>query len=220
MPEPLRIFARARTGGERADLEETAAMSTNARADLTPRVLAEAFGPSAGAMYWTKNLALLLLGVAAYAIAAKIQVPTWPVPTTMQAFVALMIGAAYGPRLALTTSLSYLALGAAGAPVFAGGGGLAYFAGPTGGYLIGFAAASWIVGLIAQRGAGNVLVMAAAMIAGLAAIYLPGAAWIGAVAGADKVWSWGVHPFLWIDLAKAALAALILPAIWRLIGRR
>lgn len=164
---------------------------------------------------------LIALGVAAYTISAKVQLPTYPVPTTMQAFVALVIGAAYGGRLALATTLAYLGLGVAGAPVFAAGGGLAYVAGPTGGYLVGFAIAAWLVGALAERGFDrSMATMALAMLAGLAAIYAPGAAWIGVAFGWENAWSWGVHPFLWIDAVKASLAVALFPMIWRLLGRR
>lgn len=183
-------------------------------------VLRDMVGPDSGLGLVLKNLVLVALGVAALTIAAKVQVPTWPVPTTMQAFVVLVLGAAYGARLGMATVLSYLAAGAAGFPVFAAGGGLAYFAGPTAGYLVGFVLAAGVVGALAERGWDRgVVSMAGAMILGLGALYVPGAAWMVALFGAEKAWTWGVHPFLWIDLAKAALATLIFPAIWSLVGR-
>src|SRR3954453_13846974 len=82
---------------------------------------------------------LAVLGSMVLALSAKIQIPFWPVPMTMQSVVVLMLGMAYGSRLALGTLLLYLADGAAGLPVFAGtNAGFAYMIGPTGGYLIGF----------------------------------------------------------------------------------
>ncbi len=188
------------------------------------RVLADVVGPKAGALRGLTQLALLAIGVAALWISAKIQVPTLPVPTTMQTFVVLTIGAAYGARLGLATVLAYLAIGALGEPVFAGtpekGLGLLYMAGPTGGYLLGFALAAFGVGALSERGWDrSMLAMAAAMLVGLALVYLPGAAWIGWLFGWENAFALGVHPFLWIDLAKAALAVLLFPAVWRLIGR-
>ena len=85
-----------------------------------------------------RAIVLALIGSILLIISAKIQVPFWPVPMTMQTFVVLVLGIAYGWRLAGATVLLYLAQGAVGLPVFAAGGGLTYLAGPTGGYLIGF----------------------------------------------------------------------------------
>jgi biotin transport system substrate-specific component len=95
---------------------------------------------------------LAVLGALLLTVAAYIKVPFWPVPLTMQTFVVLVVGAAYGARLGAATVTLYLAEGAAGLPVFAGGGGLAYMAGPTGGYLVGFLAAAAVIGWLAERG--------------------------------------------------------------------
>ena len=85
------------------------------------------------------------------AISAKVQVPFWPVPMTMQTFVVLMLGIAYGSRLGASTGVLYLVEGAIGLPVFAKGAGIAYLIGPTGGYLIGFVIAMYVVGLLAEK---------------------------------------------------------------------
>lgn len=196
-----------------------------AEAGATRRaVVTDLIAPGAGLGFWAGRAALAALGVAALWISAKTQIAVVPVPVTMQVFVALSIGAAYGARLGAATVLAYLALGALGEPVFAGtpekGLGLAYMAGPTGGYLVGFALAAAVVGFFAERGWDrSVTAMFAATGLGLAAIYLPGVLWLSALIGPDKALQFGVHPFIWIDLAKAALAALLFPAIWRLIGR-
>ena len=98
----------------------------------------------------------ILLGVCLLTLSAKIQVPFWPVPMTMQTLVVLIIGMAYGTRLGAGTVLAYLLVGAAGFPVFAGtperGIGLAYMMGPTGGFLMGFVVAAWITGLLPNAG--------------------------------------------------------------------
>ena len=94
---------------------------------------------------------MVLLGSLALAVSAKIQVPFYPVPITMQTYVVLFIGFAFGARLAGATVLAYLAEGAVGLPVFAQGAGLAYLAGPTGGYLIGFLAAAVLCGWLAKK---------------------------------------------------------------------
>ena len=91
-----------------------------------------------------KKLVLLFAGVAVLAISAHIKVPFYPVPITMQTLVVMLIGFTYGIRLGSSTVLVYLALGAIGAPVFAGGAGLAYMSGPTGGYLFGFLVAVYL----------------------------------------------------------------------------
>ena len=101
------------------------------------QVLGESFGPTRGAGLRAKQAGLVVAGIVALVLASNIRVPMWPVPVTMQTFAVLTIGAAYGTRLGLATLAGWLALGAAGVAVFSGeNAGLAYFAGPTGGYLL------------------------------------------------------------------------------------
>lgn len=123
-----------------------------------------------------RNVALAVAGSAALWISAKIQVPFYPVPITMQTFVVLAIGMAFGMRLGAATLALYLVEGLFGLPVFAGtpekGVGLAYMMGPTGGYLLGYLVAAGVVGFLAERGFGrNFLTTAAAMLVGSAIIY-------------------------------------------------
>src|SRR6266404_5697542 len=96
---------------------------------------------------------LVVAGVLLLTLSAKIQIPLWPVPMTMQTYVILVIGMAYGTRMATVTVLGYLIAGAIGLPVFAGtpekGLGLPYMLGPTGGYLIGFLLATLLMGKLA-----------------------------------------------------------------------
>jgi len=172
-----------------------------------------------------RAVALAVLGSVLLTVSAKVQIPFYPVPMTMQPLVVVLLGAAYGSRLGAATVLLYLAQGAAGLPVFAGtpekGLGLAYMAGPTGGYLAGFVLAAFLVGRLAERGWDRAPVTAfAAMSAGLAAIYLPGVAWLATLIGADKALAFGLYPFLWGDLLKVALGTALLPAAWALTGRR
>ncbi len=164
--------------------------------------------------------ALVIAGVVALAISAKITVPLWPVPTTMQTFAVLTIGAAYGPALGLGTVLAYLAVGALGLNVFAGTGevrGLAYMMGGTGGYLVGFALAAGLLGYVARRGWDrSVLRMSAGLLLGNMCIYVPGLLWLGVHYGWDKpILDWGLWPFLPGDALKLALAALLVPGLWR-----
>ncbi|MEJ1993111.1 MAG: biotin transporter BioY [Maritimibacter sp.] len=185
-------------------------------------VLGEAFGPSEGTAKRVKEVVLVLAGIALLAIASKIRVPMWPVPMTMQTFAVLTVGAGLGLRLGLASLLGYVALGAAGVAVFAGdSAGLAYMTGPTAGYLVGFVAAAAAMGAMARRGLDrNVLTMAGAMLVGNAIIYVFGVAWMaylfGAAKGMDWVMQYGMTNFLVGDALKLALAALVVPGLWKL----
>ena len=146
-----------------------------------------------------------------------------PVPMTLQTLVILVIGMAAGWRLGGLTVLLYLAEGAVGLPVFAGtperGIGLAYMVGTTGGYLLGFLLATLVIGLLAEAGWDrSVPLAAAAMLIGNVVIYVPGLLWLGSVAGWDNpILQWGLTPFIVGDLVKLAIAALLMPAAWRLV---
>ena len=173
-----------------------------------------------------RNLLLAVVGAQLIWLSAKIQVPFHPVPMTMQTFMVLGLGMAYGWRLGAATVLLYLAEGAMGLPVFAGtpekGIGLAYMAGGTGGYLFGYVLAAAACGWLAERGWDrNVVTTALAMLAGNILIYLPGLLWLGMLFGWDKpILEWGLTPFVLGDLAKLGLAAALLPLAWKLVGRR
>ena len=179
-----------------------------------------------GADTLPRSVALALAGSIALCVSARIQVPFYPVPMNMQTFVVLMVGMAFGWRLGAATVLLYLAEGALGLPVFAGtpekGIGLAYMAGPTGGYLFGFVFAAALTGWLAERGFDrNVMLTAVAMLLGNAVIYIPGLLWLGTVVGWDQpVLAWGLMPFLFGDATKLALAALLMPMLWKLPGAR
>ena len=142
---------------------------------------------------------------------AKVQVPFYPVPMTFQGAVVLLIGIAYGPRLAAGTLLLYLAEGAIGLPVFAGtperGIGLAYMVGPTGGYLVGFLAAAVIAGWTAER-SRHWLSTAVGLLGAMVAIHALGAAWLATFVGPAKAVSLGVAPFVLGDAVKLALVAV------------
>lgn len=178
----------------------------------------------AGSNPLIRNITLAVLGSVALWISAKISIPFWPVPLTMQTFVVLMIGMAFGSRLGMATVLLYLAEGAAGLPVFSGtpekGIGLAYMLGTTGGYLLGFVLAAGVVGYLAERGWDrNPISTAVAMLLGNVVIYIPGLLWLGAIVGWDKpVLAWGLTPFLAGDALKLALAAVLMPALWRMLS--
>lgn len=166
------------------------------------------------------------LGVAVIALSSKFKVPLWPNPTpvTLQTLAIFAISSAYGSRLAVATVFSYLLIGAFGAPVFTGtpekGLGLAYMAGPTGGYLAGFLVMAYITGWAADRGWSlNPFKMGGAMLVGEVIMLTMGALWMGYLFGSDKIIAWGVGPFIFSDLIKLALAACIVPAVWGVIKR-
>ncbi|HWA79390.1 MAG TPA: biotin transporter BioY [Acetobacteraceae bacterium] len=159
----------------------------------------------------------IVLGSAVLALSAKIEVPFWPVPMTLEVLAVLGLAGFFGARLAGAAVLLWLVEGAAGLPVFAGvAAGPAYFLGPTGGYLAGFLAAALLVGLASDRGLrARPFVLFASMLGGVAVIYLCGAAWLAHLIGWERSFRLGVVPFVPADLTKAALAAALVTA-----GRR
>ena len=189
--------------------------------------LLQAYWPErAGARWWRAGL-LAVVGSLLLVASAKLPgIPAWPVPISMQTFAVLVLGAAYGWRLGAATVVLYLAYGLAGLPVFANpGAGPAYFAGTTGGYLIGFALAAAAVGWLAERGWTRGYVRTAlAMVAGNAVIYAFGLVWLYAVLvvfqglegwGMGRVVAAGMTQFLVGDAVKLVVAAALLPLAWR-----
>jgi biotin transport system substrate-specific component len=190
-------------------------------------VLTEAIGPAAGMRLRIKQVLMVVAGILAMWVAAKIRIPFGPVPVTMQTFVVLSVGAAYGPRLGLATMLGYLAVGALGFDVFTSSSaevsGLAYMIGATGGYLAGFVVAAGVMGGLARRGWDrSVLWMGAAMLIGNAVVYAIGLPWFAYLfleaKGAAWVLDWGMLNFLAFDAVKLALAALLFPVLWKAVG--
>jgi len=175
----------------------------------------------------------VLAGSAVIAISAKVSVPFYPVPMTLQTLAVMAIAATYGSRLAVATVLAYVAEGALGLPVFANTppavAGPAYLLGPTGGFLLGFVAIAFIVGWAADRGLDrSTAKLAGALLAGEVVMMALGFAWLAWFAtlssgatglGIDKAFAAGVAPFILGDLLKLALVALAVPAIWSLFGR-
>ncbi len=177
--------------------------------------------PSQGAARWLAQLALLAAAVALMTLAAKTKMQIGPVPITLQTLVLPLIAATYGSRLGAAAMIAYLAAGLAGAPVFTNtppaAPGPGYFLGPTGGYLLMYPVAAFIIGWIAERKAGrNLAILFAAMLAGDALIFAGGVVWLAFFAilssgspgmGLVKAWTVGAAPFLFADLVKQALAA-------------
>ncbi|NNE23595.1 MAG: biotin transporter BioY [Rhizobiales bacterium] len=190
----------------------------------TQSTIAGSLWPQHTANRWLRAVVLAVLGTALLWLSAKVKVDIGPVPVTLQTLVILGLGAAYGWRLGAATLMLYLAEGAAGLPVFAGtpekGIGLAYMAGPTGGYLLGFVLAAAVIGYFAERGFDrNPFKMFAAMLLATAVIYLPGLAWLATLIGGEKAIQFGLMPFIWGDLIKAAMAAAIFPALWQFLKK-
>jgi len=152
-------------------------------------------------------------------------VPGSPVAINMGTFAVLSIAAAYGPRLGLTTIMGYMILGMLGFDIFQSStadlNGVSYMMGGTGGYLLGYVAATVALGALARRGWDrSVIRMAAAMLIGNALIYVPGLVWLGQLYGWDQpILAWGLTPFLLGDALKLALAAVLVPGLWALVGR-
>lgn len=167
---------------------------------------------------------LAVVGTALLTLSAKLKVPFYPVPMTMQSLVVLVLGATYGWRLGAATVALYLVEGALGLPVFADtperGIGLPYMLGPTGGYLVGFVLAAGVVGWLAERGWDrSVPLTFAAMAVGHAVLFAAGFAWLATLIGPDKAWTLGVVPFALATLLKTALGAVLVPALWNLVRR-
>jgi len=168
-----------------------------------------------------RDLLLVTAGALLVALLAQVRIPLpfTPVPLTGQTFAVLLVGAALGARRGVASLSLYTLIGALGLPVFAGGAaGLAYAAGPTGGYLAGFIVAAFVVGLLAERGLErSIRTSILPFLAGTLVIYLFGAGWLSVLFGLEKALELGVTPFLIGDALKLALAALALPAVWKLV---
>ena len=183
--------------------------------------LAAALWPARGAgSDIFRGLVLAVSGTVFLTISAKFQIPFWPVPFTLQTLVVATLGMVYGRKLAAATLLLYLGEGAVGLPVFATGGGLLYFAGPTAGYLLAFLPAAVLLGWLAERGWGrNFLTTIAAMTIAMAVIFAVGVSWLGYLVGFEKAIAGGLLPFIPSEIVKIVLAALLLPICWRKFGR-
>jgi biotin transport system substrate-specific component len=154
----------------------------------------------------------LLIAVSAY---VRVVLPFTPVPVTAQTLTVLLSGALLGSRRGTLAVLAYLAQGIIGLPVFAGGTrGLSVLLGPTGGYLVGFTAAAFVTGVLAERGWLHLpLAGIAAMVLGNLTIYAVGLPWLSSFVGGKQAFALGFLPFVVGDLAKMAVAAILLAAV-------
>ncbi len=162
-----------------------------------------------------KNLFLAIIATIILAISAKIKIPFYPVPMTMQTFVVLFIGVCFGWRLGLFTVGLYLLEGVLGLPVFAGtpekGLGALYFIGPTMGYLIGFLVAVFLTGFFSYG--NNYIYNFFKLILAVSVIYIFGMIWLAKFTGWEKVFLVGAQPFLLAELFKIILLTILIPKI-------
>ena len=159
-----------------------------------------------------KSLLAIILGSIALTISAKIKIPFYPVPMTMQTFVVLFLGVSLGYKIGLASIGLYLLEGIVGLPVFSNspekGVGLIYFTGPTMGYLIGFLSASYLASKINNN--DNFLLVLAKLTVATSTIYILGLLWLGTLIGWDKpIFALGAKPFLLAETFKIVLLALI-----------
>ena len=166
-----------------------------------------------------KSLLFVFVGSVVLAISAKIKIPFYPVPMTMQTFVVLFLGISFGYKIALATVGLYLLEGIIGLPVFSNsperGIGLAYFTGPTMGYLIGFLSATFLASYI--KLSDNYLVIFLKLTLSVSTIYVLGIFWLGILIGWEKpIFELGVMPFLLAETLKITLITILAKKIFKL----
>ena len=166
-----------------------------------------------------KTFLLIFLGTITLTISAKLKIPFYPVPMTMQTFVVLFLGLAFGYKIGLATVSVYLLEGIIGIPVFSNspekGVGLAYFTGPTMGYLIGFLPAVFFAGYLNLK--NNIFIIFSKLIFAVSVIYILGALWLGILIGWDKpILQLGVTPFLLAEFFKICLLTILAKKIVKL----
>ena len=163
-----------------------------------------------------KVILIAILGTLLLTISAKIKIPFYPVPMTMQTFIVLFLGITLGPKIGLLTVSLYLLEGIFGLPVFAGtpekGVGFIYFTGPTMGYLIGFLVAVYFAGLFKyDKGLINTFLK---LIFSVSFIYILGIIWLGILIGWEKpIFILGAKPFLLAELFKMLLLSFLTPIL-------
>jgi biotin transport system substrate-specific component len=192
-------------------------MSTEVRADTL-------MGAALAPLDLTRSAGLVIVFSLFIAACAQFSIHIGPVPITGQSFAVLLTGALLGSRLGAAAVIAYLIEGAVGLPFFSPGGapGILRFLGPTGGYLVAFPAAAFIVGAFAEHGWDKrYLTAVAAMAIGSAIIFFGGWAWYSVLTNTPPVAAFkiSVLPFLAGDVIKIALAAAVLPTGWALLGR-
>jgi biotin transport system substrate-specific component len=186
---------------------------------LAPTIYTRTFPRAAD---WLRDVILIGLGALFMAALAQVKIPLpfTPVPLTGQTFAVLLVGAALGSRRGAVAMALYIALGALGLPVFAGGAsGMDYLSGATLGYLVGFVMAAYVIGLLAERGLErSVRTSLIPFLLGMIIIYICGVAWLTIILGSlSQAVVAGVVPFLIGDTIKLIAASLVLPGAWKFI---
>lgn len=171
---------------------------------------------------WLRDLMLIALGALFVTVLAQVKIPLpfTPVPLTGQTFGVLLVAAALGAKRGAASMAFYIALGAFGLPIFAGGAsGMAYLSGATLGYLIGFVVSAYVVGWLAERGLErNIRTSVIPFLAGTVIIYACGVSWLAVIFGSfGKALAAGLVPFVVGDVIKLVAAALTLPTVWKLV---
>jgi biotin transport system substrate-specific component len=203
---------------------------------MTTQTLVHTIATRRDSGHWFVRATSVLFITALTAAAAQVSVPLplTAVPFTFQPMVVLLGGLALGSRLGATSQVLYLAAGIAGLPVFAASvtlpPGALRLLGPTGGYLMAYPLAAFVVGYLAERGFDRRYRSAVvAMLVGLSIVYACGVTWLGlfartatgdAATGLGVAFTTGVVPFVLSDVVKVLIAAAIVPGLWRIVGRR
>ena len=159
-----------------------------------------------------KSLIIIFLGSILLTISAKVKIPFYPVPMTMQTFIVLFLGVSFGYKIGLATVCLYLVEGIIGLPVFSNsperGVGLVYFTGPTMGYLIGFLSACFFASFVKSNESYFIIFLKLSL--SVSTIYIFGILWLGTIIGWDKpILSLGVYPFLMAEIFKILLLTLL-----------
>jgi biotin transport system substrate-specific component len=177
-----------------------------------------AFTRSLASSHVAVKAAAVVFGSLLIAAATQIEVPFFPVPMTMQTFAVLLVGLLFGSRLGAAAVLVYLGEAAIGLPVLSGAANMAMlFVKPaTSGYLVGFVAAAFVAGLIAERTAGRLWGVLAAAVAGEAILMALGVAFLAWLIGAEKAVTYGFLPFVLGDVLKIVLAVAVARGVGRL----
>ena len=186
---------------------------------MLPNASAPAAGGRSRLAAAPRQVGLVLAGVLLIAASAQINVPMYPVPTTLQTLAVLALGAVGGWRYGAATAAGYLAAGLIGLPVFAQwtpAPGATFLALKTGGYVLGFLPAAALAGALAARHRGSLLRLAGIMLLGHAVVFAFGVPWLAAFVGWTGAAAFGLTPFLWGSLVKSALGASLIVAAGRL----